>query len=55
MTLTAMETKYVRLLIEKELEHFKREEVTLFDVDTTFLKGEHEYQHFLEALLKKLK
>ena len=54
MTLTALEKKYLKSIVEKELAHFAREQKTLFDADISFLKGEHDYKHFLEALLKKL-
>jgi len=55
MTLTAQEKKYLKLIVEKELAHFERDKKTLFvDLPVSFLKGEHDYKHFLEDLLKKL-
>ena len=53
--LTAQDKKYLKLLVENELKHFKRDKKTLvLDLPVSFLKGEHDYQHFLEELLKKL-
>lgn len=53
--MTPDEKKYLRELVKKELEHFKKEKKTLFiAMPVQFLKGEHDYQHFLENLLKKL-
>jgi hypothetical protein len=55
MTLTAQEKKYLRLILEKELKHFKKDKSTmLLDLPVIFLKGEHDYKHFLENLIKKL-
>ena len=49
------EKAYLRSLVKKELEHFKTEKKTLFiDIPPQFLKGEHDFEHFLEGLLKKL-
>ncbi len=55
MTLTANEKKYLKAIVQKELAHFTKEQKTLFlDMPISFLKGEHDYKHFLEELLKKL-
>jgi hypothetical protein len=55
MTLTVDEKKYLKALVQKELEHFSRDSRTLFvDIPVQFLKGGHDYKHFLEDLLKKL-
>ncbi len=49
------EKEYLRALIQRELEHFKREgRPASEDAAVRFLKAEHEYGHFLEILLKKL-
>ncbi len=49
------EKAYLKGLVEKELEHFRKEKKTLFiDIPPQFLKGEHDFEHFLEGLLKKL-
>ena len=56
MTLTAQEKKYLKIVLQKELKHFKKDKSTmLLDLPVIFLKGEHDYQHFLENLIKKLK
>ncbi len=53
--LTAQDKKYLKLLVENELKHFERDKKTLIlDLPVSFLKGEHDYKHFLEELLKKL-
>lgn len=55
MTLTPQENKYLKEIVQKELAHFQRDKKTMFiDLPVSFLKGEHDYQHFLEELLKKL-
>ena len=55
MTLTAQEKKYLKSIVEQEVAHFERDKKTvLSDMSVSFLKGEHDYKHFLEALLKKL-
>ena len=54
--LTSDEKKYLRELVKKELDAFKKEQRTLFiDIAVPFIKAEHDYGHFLEGLLKKLK
>lgn len=58
MTLTKTEKQYLKAFVEKELNHLKKDEKTLvvdLGLGLPFLKGEHEYRHFLEDLLKKLK
>ncbi|MEM4242854.1 MAG: hypothetical protein QXM31_03045 [Candidatus Woesearchaeota archaeon] len=55
MSLTADEKKFLRFFVQKELEHYKRDRKTmLVDLPVSFLKGGHDYTHFLEDLLKKL-
>jgi hypothetical protein len=55
MTLTADEKQYLKAIVQKELEHFARDKKTMFlDLPVLFIKGEHDYKHFLEELLKKL-
>ena len=50
------EKQYLKELLERELEHFRREEKTVAkDAALRFLKAEHEYGHFLEKLLEKLR
>jgi hypothetical protein len=49
------EKEYLKFLILREIEHFKREEKTVAaEAALKFLKAEHEYGHFLESLLKKV-
>ncbi len=55
MTLTSDEKKFLKFVVQKELEHFRRDKkMLLVDLPVSFLKGEHDYVHFLEGLLKKL-
>jgi hypothetical protein len=55
MSLTPDEKKFLKHIVQKELEHFRRDKKTmLVDLPISFLKGEHDYIHFLEELLKKL-
>jgi hypothetical protein len=51
------EKEYLRKLIGKELENFKADEkeTSMTDVTPAFLKGEKEYEEFLQGLLEKLK
>ena len=50
------EKEYLKILLKRELDHFKREEPTVAaESALKFLKAEHEYGHFLERLLEKLK
>jgi len=49
------EKSYLKELVQKELDHFAKEQKTLYvDNPARFLKGAHDYKHFLEELLKKL-
>lgn len=49
------EKRYLRELVKRELERFRQEKKMLFiDMPLPFLKGEHEYVHFIEGILKKL-
>jgi len=55
MTLTKDEKEYLKEIVKKELDKLKAEQKALFiGMSPNFLKGEHEYKHFLENLLKKL-
>lgn len=50
------EKEVLRELLKREIEHFKKEESTVaMGSAVKFLKAEHEYGHFLEGLLDKLK
>ncbi len=49
------EKEFLKELVKRELEHFKKEEKTVvMSSALKFLKAEHEYGHFLENLLEKL-
>jgi len=49
------EKKVLAMLVKRDLESFKKgEKAGARDASVGFLKAEHEYEHFLEALLKKL-
>jgi hypothetical protein len=49
------EKKVLAMLVKRDLESFKKgEKAGARDAAVGFLKAEHEYEHFLEALLKKL-
>ena len=53
--LTKDEKDYLKAVVKKELENLEKQQKALFvGMSLTFLKGEHEYKHFLENLLKKL-
>ena len=53
--LTKDEKEYLKAVVKQDLEKLgKGEKVFLMDMSPSFLKGEHEYKHFLEELLKKL-
>lgn len=54
MALNKNEKKYLAGLVKKNLEHLKKEQQLLVDVDVSFLKAEHSVEDFLEELLKKL-
>ncbi len=55
MVLSADEKRYLRMVVERELTAFRKEAKTQYrDAAAPLLKAEHEYGHFLEALLKKL-
>ena len=50
------EKEYLRLIVSRELKKFKEEESAVHDSEAiALLKGTHEYRHFLEHLLGKLK
>lgn len=49
------EKKVLAMLVKRGLEEFRKgEKAGARDAAVGFLKAEHEYEHFLEALLKKL-
>lgn len=50
----SIEKKYLKKLVEKELEKFKSEEKGVVDISPLFLKGEKEYEEFLKKLIEKL-
>jgi len=53
--LTNDEKNYLKDLVKRELELFKKEQkMTVLWSELSFLKAEHEYGHFLEGLLEKL-
>jgi len=53
---TQVEKEYLRLVVSRELKKFKDEESVVHDSEViALLKGAHEYVHFLEHLLEKLK
>lgn len=50
------EKEYLRDVVKRELEAFRKQEKTVaLGSAVRFLKAEHEYGHFLERLLEKLK
>ncbi len=50
------EKEYLKQLLKRELENFKKEGKTAsMGAAVRFLKAEHEYGHFLERLMEKLK
>ena len=54
--LTSEEKEYLRGVVKRELDAFRNEEKTVaFESAVGFLKAEHEYGHFLEKILEKLK
>jgi hypothetical protein len=55
MALTKDDKMVLRELVKQEMETFEKTQKSLFvGMPLTFLKGEHEYKHYLEKLLKKL-
>ncbi|MBD3304639.1 hypothetical protein GF343_05845 [Candidatus Woesearchaeota archaeon] len=55
MALTRDDKKVLREMVKHELANFEKTQKSLFvGMPLTFLKGEHEYKHYLEKLLKKL-
>jgi len=53
---TEKEKEYLRLIVSRELKKFKETEEKVHDSEAiALLKGTHEYEHFLEHLLEKLK
>ena len=55
MTLTKDDKMVLREMVKHELENLERKQKSLFvGMSLSFLKGEHEYKHYLEELMKKL-
>lgn len=53
---TENEQEYLRVLVARELKRFKENERVIEDSQVLrLLKGAHEYEHFLEGILEKLK
>lgn len=51
-----LEKEYLRRVVSRELREFKEDEKAAHAVEgVALLKGTHEYRHFLENLLEKLK
>lgn len=49
------EKEFLKEIVKKELESFKKtQKAASMGAALKFLKAEHEFGHFLEALLKKL-
>ena len=56
MAFTAKEKKYLKTLVQKEIRHYKKERGSLFiALPIRFIKGGHDFKHFLQGILKKLK
>lgn len=54
--LDSNEKEYLRTIVKRELDSFrKKEKLVAMDAAVKFLKAEHEYGHFLEKLLERLK
>ncbi|MEM3154534.1 MAG: hypothetical protein QW165_03130 [Candidatus Woesearchaeota archaeon] len=54
--LTKDEKEYLKELVRRELEHFRKDgKIASQDATVRFLKAEHDYGHFLEKILEKLK
>ena len=55
MTLNKDDKMVLREMVKHELENLERKQKILFvGMSLSFLKGEHEYKHYLTGLLKKL-
>ncbi|MBI4148689.1 hypothetical protein HY490_05340 [Candidatus Woesearchaeota archaeon] len=52
--LTPDEQQFLRSLVIENLKHFRKEKKLLTDVDVSFLKAQHQLEHFLVDLAKKL-
>ena len=48
------EAQYLAKLVAAALEHYRKEQRTLLDIWPAEIKVEHEYEHFVAELLKKL-
>ncbi len=54
--LTKDEKKYLKALVEKQLEDFKkREKIADFDTTPVWVKGTDDYEKFLKEIMEKLK
>lgn len=50
-----LEKKFLRSVVEKELEKFREnEEVVLDSPDLKLIEGAHNYENFIEDILEKL-
>ena len=55
MMLTKDDKMVLREMVKQELDNVAKNQKRLFvGMSPSFLKGEHEYKHYLEKLLKKL-
>ncbi|MBW3004976.1 hypothetical protein KY310_04040 [Candidatus Woesearchaeota archaeon] len=55
MTLTKDDKMVLREMVKHEIANLEKKQKSLFvGMPLSFLKGEHEYKHYLEKLLKKL-
>jgi len=55
MMLTKDDKIVLREMVKHELKDLEKKQKSLFvGMSLSFLKGEHEYKHYLEKLLKKL-
>ncbi len=53
--LTKDEKEYLKKIVKEELVKLEKQQKALFiGMSLNFLKGEHEYKHFLENLIEKL-
>ncbi len=54
--ITENEKKYLKLLVERDLKNLKKAESTIIqEISPAFLKGESEYEDFINNIIKKLK
>ena len=48
------ELVYLTSLVRKDLEHVRKDKKAVLETDVSFLKAEHELEHFLADLVNKL-